>query len=56
MPKKKKKPKVIPRRGPPTNLRTAGAYEDKKRKALTAQDQKERDELLILGPWAMDED
>jgi hypothetical protein len=53
---KKKKPKTVPRRGPPTNLRNAGAHEDKKRKALSAQEQKERDELLVLGPWALNED
>jgi hypothetical protein len=53
---KKKKPKIVPRRGPPTNLRTAGAHENKKRKAVSAQEQKERDELLVLGPWAFDED
>jgi hypothetical protein len=31
MPKKKKKPKkkIVPRLGPPTNLRPAGAHEDK---------------------------
>lgn len=56
MPKKKKKPKVVPRRGPPTNLRIAGAHGDKKRKTLSTQEQKEREELLILGPWALDED
>ncbi len=56
MPKKKKKTKIVPRRGPPSNLRTAGAHENKKRKALTVQEQKERDELLVLGPWALDED
>jgi hypothetical protein len=56
MAKKKKKSKIVPRRGPPNNLRTAGAHEDKKSKALSAQEQKERDELVILGPWALDED
>ena len=56
MPKKKNKIEIVPRKGPPTNLRSAGAHENKKRKAMTAQEQKERDELLVLGPWALDEE
>jgi hypothetical protein len=55
-PKKQKKPKVVPRIGPPVNLRRAGAHEDKRRKARSAQDERERDDLIVLGPWALDEE
>jgi hypothetical protein len=54
--KKQSKPKVVPRRGPPVNLRPAGVHEDKRRKALTAQDERESDELSALGQWALDEE
>lgn len=56
MKKKKKSPKVVPRRGAATNLRKAGAHEDKKRKTLTAVDEKERDDLVALGSWAFEEE
>ena len=56
MRKKKKNPKAIPRRGPATNLRKAGAHEDKKDKTLKALDQKEGNDLVVLGSWAFDED
>lgn len=57
MPKKKKKaPKVVPRRGPPTNLRKAGAHQDKTRKALKALDKKEGDDLVALGAWAFEDE
>jgi hypothetical protein len=36
MPKKRKRKKsVVPRLGPPTNLRPAGAHKDKRKKART---------------------
>jgi hypothetical protein len=59
MPKKQKKPKkatVVPRRGPPVNLRRGGVHEDKRRKDRSAQDERERDDLVVLGPWALDEE
>lgn len=56
MKRKKKSPKVVPRRGPATNLRKAGAHEDKKRKTLTALDEKENDDLVALGSWAFEEE
>jgi hypothetical protein len=55
MPKKKKR-KVVPRRGPATNLRKAGAHEDKKRKMIKALDQKEDDDLVALGSWAFEDE
>jgi hypothetical protein len=54
--KKKKNPKIVPRRGPATNLRKAGAHEDKKRKTLKPPDQSDGDDLVVLGSWAYDED
>jgi hypothetical protein len=54
--KKTKKPRVVPPRGPATNLRKAGAHEDKKRKAARATDQKAAEELTALGAWAFDEE
>jgi hypothetical protein len=56
--KKPKKPKVVPRLGPATNLRKAGAHADKKGKALDRVRDEERDldELKTLGRWAYDED
>ena len=55
---KKKKPKIVPPRGPATNLRKAGAHDDKKRKTPGRGDIRERalDELEALGRWAFDED
>ena len=55
---KKKKPKIIPPRGPATNLRKAGAHEDKKRNDLERIEEKERelDDLKAMGVWAYDED
>jgi hypothetical protein len=55
---KKKKPKIVPPRGPATNLRKAGTHEEKKRKALDRLGDRERelDELKALGRWAYDED
>jgi hypothetical protein len=35
MPKKRKRKSVVPRLGPPTNLRPAGAHKDKRKKART---------------------
>jgi hypothetical protein len=56
MPKKKKKAKLVPRRGPPTNLRTAGVHTDRKRKTLKGVDERERDDLIALGSWAFEEE
>lgn len=56
MSKKEKKPKVVPPRGPATNLRKAGAHEDKKRKSLEELDEKEGYDLVALGTWAFDEE
>jgi hypothetical protein len=56
MPKKKKIKKILPRRGPPTNLRQAGAHEDKKQKALDTTRDKERDDLIAMGSWAYEEE
>ena len=58
---KKSKPqkgKVVPRFAPPTNLRKAGAHDDKRGKALEELSDEERDldELKSLGQWAYDED
>jgi hypothetical protein len=56
---KRKKPKIVPRLGPPTNLRKAGAHEDKRRKDLERledTEQQELDDLKALGSWAYDED
>jgi hypothetical protein len=55
---KKKKPKIVPPRGPATNLRKAGAHEEKKRKTLDDLGDRERelDELKALGRWAYDEE
>ncbi len=55
MSKRKEKPQIVPRRGPATNLRKAGAHEDKKRKAVKTIDENE-DDLLVLGSWAFDEE
>jgi hypothetical protein len=56
--KKSKKPKLVPRLGPATNLRKAGLHDDKKRKALErlGDREEELDELKVLGRWAYDED
>jgi len=35
MPKKRKRKAVVPRLGPPTNLRPAGAHKDKRAKTRT---------------------
>ncbi|HYL27759.1 MAG TPA: hypothetical protein VEW74_07975 [Candidatus Nitrosotalea sp.] len=56
MAKKKKKAKLVPRKGPPTNLRQAGAHADKKRKRLQDLDERERDDLVALGSWALEEE
>ena len=56
MKQKKKTPKVVPRRGAATNLRKAGAHEDKKQKTLTTLEEKERDDLVALGSWAFEEE
>jgi hypothetical protein len=55
---KKKKPKVVPRRGPATNLRKAGAHDDIRAKTLERLSDKERelDDLKSLGRWALNED
>lgn len=56
---KRKKPKIVPRMGPPTNLRKAGAHQDKRDKALEQlerEEQRELDDLSALGSWAFDED
>jgi hypothetical protein len=56
---KQKKTKIVPRLGPPKNLRKAGAHEDKRRKALEHLgdgEQQELDDLTTLGSWAYDED
>jgi hypothetical protein len=54
----KKKPKIVPPRGPATNLRKAGAHEDKRRKALerASDDEQELKDLEVIGTWAYDED
>ena len=58
MSKRKKKPKLVPPRGPATKLRPAGAHEDKRRKALEQLGDREREleDLRTLGRWAYDED
>lgn len=56
MKKKKKAPKIIPRKGPPTNLRKAGAHEDKKRKELEEREKDEAQDLIALGSWAFEDD
>jgi hypothetical protein len=56
---KRKKSKVVPRLGPPKNLRKAGAHEDQRRKALDRfkdEEQQELDDLKAIGSWAYDED
>jgi hypothetical protein len=56
---KRKKPKIVPRLGPPKNLRKAGAHEDKRRKALERSAEEERQELndlRAIGYWAYDEE
>jgi hypothetical protein len=55
---KQKNPKIVPPRGPATNLRKAGAHEDKKGKRLERTEEKERelDDLKAMGVWAYDED
>lgn len=56
---KRKRAKIVPRMGPPKNLRKAGAHEDKRDKALERlgrEEQHELDELSALGAWAYDED
>lgn len=52
---KKKNPKLVPRRGPATNLRKAGFHDGKKDKTLKALDQKEGADLIRLGSWAFEE-
>lgn len=54
---KKKKPQIVPRRGPATNLRKAGVHDDKKSKALERLQNRERElDDLFLGRWAFEED
>jgi hypothetical protein len=56
---KRKKPKLVPRLGPPKNIRKAGVHDDKRRNALERLEDKERqelDELSALGSWAYDDD
>jgi hypothetical protein len=56
---KRKTAKVVPRLGPPKNLRKAGVHEDKRRKALEGSEEEERhelEELKAIGSWAYDED
>jgi hypothetical protein len=55
---KRKKPKIVPRLGPPKNLRKAGAHEDKRRGALERledREQQELEDLRAIGSWAYDE-
>jgi len=54
----KKKPHIVPPRGPATNLRKGGAHEDKKRKTLERLENEAReiDDLKAMGVWAFDED
>ena len=59
MKRKPKTAKIVPRMGPPKNLRKAGAHEDKRDKALERlekEEQRELDDLSALGSWAFDED
>ncbi len=58
MASKKKPPKIVPPRGPATNLRKAGAHEDKRRKNLeqVEADEHALDDLKAMGVWAFDED
>jgi hypothetical protein len=56
MKRKKKAPKVVPRRGPATNLRKAGPHEDKKRKARKRLDKEEGNDLVALGAWAFEDE
>jgi len=56
---KRKKPKIVPPRGPAKNLRKAGTHEDKKRKALqrpAGEEREELDDLKFFGHWAYNED
>jgi hypothetical protein len=56
---KRKKPKIVPRLGPPKNLRKAGAHDDKRRKTLERLEDNERqelDDLTAIGSWAYDDD
>jgi len=54
----KKRAKVVPPRGPASNLRPAGVHEDKKRKMLDRLSKRERemDDLKALGAWAFEDD
>ncbi|HEX3456985.1 MAG TPA: hypothetical protein VHR97_03440 [Candidatus Baltobacteraceae bacterium] len=55
---KKKQPKIVPPRGPATNLRKAGTHEDKRRKnqEQIEKNEHELDDLTAIGEWAFDED
>jgi hypothetical protein len=55
---KKKSLQIVPPRGPASNLRPAGAHQDKRRKKLARLGDKERelDELKAIGACAFDED
>jgi hypothetical protein len=55
---KKKQPKIVPPRGPATNLRPGGAHDDKRRKNRERIDDNEHelDDLTAMGEWAFDDD
>jgi len=55
---RRKKPKIVPPRGPATNIRKAGAHDDKKAKALVRLEDKEVElhDLETLGRWAYEDD
>jgi hypothetical protein len=56
---KRNKPRVVPRLGPPKNLRKAGVHQDKRARALERledKEQQELDDLKVIGLWAYDED
>jgi hypothetical protein len=56
---KRKKSEIVPRLGPPKNLRKGGPHEDKRRSVLARLEDKEQhelDDLRAVGSWAYDED
>jgi len=55
---KRNKAKVVPRLGPPRNIRKAGPHADKrpKKQERLDREQRELDDLKTIGSWAYDED
>jgi len=50
MAKKRKRVKVVPRLGPPSNLRPAGAHKDRRRKPRAAQAKELLEEAALERP------